>query len=277
MKSSIILRRLRAAVLLSLTLGASALSSSHAATVPPTLAPGVFKVGIEVAYPPFESWQNGQVVGFDAELAALLSKHLGAKLALADTQFSGLILGLNAAKHDAVISALYVTADRTAQADAIPYADTGAYILARSDSKVIPQDEKALCGLTVGLQQGSVWVKQLRQLAADYCQPNGKQTITVKEYPTAPETLQALLAGHIQAQVEMAGAARMFAERSRRRATIASPQIIYPQTLGIYVKKGNQALLNELQAALQKVRDNGEYAALLEKYRPYGITDTAAR
>ncbi|QTF06784.1 transporter substrate-binding domain-containing protein [Brenneria izadpanahii] len=277
MKSSVTRRQPRFAILLALMLAVNALSSSNAAAVPPTLTPGVLKVGIEVAYPPFESWQDGKIVGFDAELAALLSKHLGTRLALADTQFSGLILGLNAAKHDAVISALYVTADRTAQADAIPYADTGAYILARSDSKVIPQDEKALCGLTVGLQQGSVWVKQLRQLAADYCLPNGKPPITVKEYPTAPETLQALLAGHIQAQVEMAGAARMFAERSRGRATIASPQIIYPQTLGIYVKKGSQALLNELKTALQTIRDNGEYAALLEKYRPYGITDTAAR
>ncbi|MCL2897795.1 transporter substrate-binding domain-containing protein [Brenneria tiliae] len=277
MQSFNVRRRLRVAALFALTLGANVLSSSHAATVPPTLTPGVFKVGIEVAYPPFESWQDGQVVGFDAELAALLNKHLGTRLALTDTQFSGLILGLNAAKHDAVISALYVTADRTAQADAIPYADTGAYILTRRDGKAAPQDEKALCGLTVGLQQGSVWVKQLRQLSADECLPNGKRPIAVKEYPTAPETLQALLAGHIQAQVEMAGAARMFAERSRGRAIISSPQIIYPQTLGIYVKKGNQALLSDLKTALQTIRDNGEYAALLEKYRPYGITDTAAR
>lgn len=274
MKSSVTLRGLRSAALLALTLGASALAPSHAS---PTLAPGVFKVGIEVAYPPFESWQDGQVVGFDAELAALLGKQLGARLTLADTQFSGLILGLNAAKHDAVISALYVTAERTAQADAIPYADTGAYIMARRDAKTMPEDEKALCGLTVGLQQGSVWVKQLRQLSADYCQAGGKAPINVKEYPTAPETLQALLAGHIQAQVEMAGAARMFAERSRGRAAISSPRIIYPQTLGIYVKKGNQALLNDLKTALQTLRDNGEYAALLDKYRPYGITDTTAR
>ncbi|ATA19610.1 polar amino acid transport system substrate-binding protein [Gibbsiella quercinecans] len=270
-------RSLRCTALLSLLLGSLSAQPALAAEAVPTLTSGVLKVGIEVAYPPFESWQGDKVVGFDAELAALLSKHLGTRLALADTQFSGLILGLNAARHDAVISALYVTAERTAQADAIPYADTGAYILVRSDSAVKPKDEKALCGLTVGLQQGTAWVKQLQDLSSDYCLANGKAAIAVKEYPTAPETLQALLAGHIQAQVDMAGAARMFVERSRGRAAISSPAIIYPQTLGIYVKKGNQALLGGLKTALQTIRDNGEYAALLAKYQPYGITDTAAR
>ncbi|RLM28267.1 amino acid ABC transporter substrate-binding protein [Brenneria alni] len=277
MKLSITLRRLGSATLFALALGSVATTRSHAADTVPTLTSGVFKVGVEVAYPPFESWKDGKVVGFDAELAALLNKHLGTRLALADTQFPGLILGLNAARHDAVISALYVTAERTAQADAIPYADTGAYILVRRDSKVMPKTEKDLCGVTVGLQQGSAWVKQLRDLSTDYCEAGSKPPIAVKEYPTASETLQGLLAGHIQAQVDMAGAARMFTERSRERIVISSPEIIYPQTLGIYVKKGNQALLEALKTALQTIRDNGEYAALLFRYQPYGITDTAAR
>lgn len=242
-----------------------------------TLKPGEMTVGLEVAYPPFESWQDKKIVGFDAELAQLLSQQMGLKLQLVDTKFSGLILGLNANRHDSVISALYITPERTTQADAIPYADTGAYILVRSDSAIAPATEKDLCGVTVGLQQGTSWVKKLRELSEDDCKANGKGPVTVKEFPTAPETMQALLAGHVQAQVDIAGAVSMFAERSNGRLKITSPQTIYPQTLGIYVKKGNTPLKAKLTAALNTLRQNGEYAALIKRYARYGITDTAAR
>lgn len=251
-------------------------SFSHATTTA-TLSPSTFKVGIEVAYPPFETWQEGKVVGFDADLAALISQQLGTELSLIDTQFSGLILGLNASKYDAVISASYITDARKAQADAIPYADTGAYILVRRDSKAKPADAKALCGMAVGLQAGTAWVKQLKALSESDCVPSGKAPITVQEYPTAPETLQALMSGHVQAQVDMAGTAKLFSERTGGRTVISSPNVIYPQTLGIYVKKGNGALVADIRKALDTLRSNGQYTALLAQYHPYGITDTAAR
>lgn len=60
-----------------------------------TLSPGKIKIAMEVAYPPFESWQDDAIVGFDAELAALLSQQTGLTLQLVDTKFSSLILGLS--------------------------------------------------------------------------------------------------------------------------------------------------------------------------------------
>jgi polar amino acid transport system substrate-binding protein len=274
MKKNRLWRRWHWGALLSLVCASSMTLPSYADPI--TLTPGSLKVGIEIAYPPFESWQGNNVVGFDAELAQLLAKQLGMQAQLIDTKFTGLILGLNAGKHDAVISAIYVTPERMAQADAIPYADTGAYILVNAQHPVATQTEKDLCGNNVGLQQGSAWVKKLQTLSHDYCQANGKPAITLKEYPTAPETLQALLTGHIQAQIEMAGAARLFVEHSQGRVAISSPQIIYPQTLGIYVKKGNEALREQITTALQTLHKNGEFAALLKKYQQYGITDTTA-
>ena len=41
---------------------------------------------------------------------------------------------------------------------------------------------------------------------------------------------------------------------------------MYPQTLGIYVKKGNTALYQALQKALAAGHASGEYAALIKKY-----------
>ena len=274
MMSRYFLRTLCLAVYLPLT---AVTAPSCYATSTATLDPTTFKVGVEVAYPPFEAWQNGKVVGFDAELAELISQQLGTRLELVDTQFSGLILGLNAAKYDAVISASYITEARKAQTNAIPYANTGAYILVRRDSNITPENALALCGMTVGLQAGTAWVKQLKTLSDSECVAQSKPSSAIQEYPTAPETLQALMSGHIQAQVDIAGTVKLFAERTHGRAVISSPDVIYPQTLGIYVKKDNQALAERISSALDTLRHNGKYAALLAKYQPYGITDTASR
>ncbi len=90
----------------------------------------VFKVGMEVTYPPFESYDsNNNIVGLDPDFAALIAQHLQAKPQLIDTKFTSLILGIGK-KYDAVISGMYVTPERQKQADAIPYALSGASIIA---------------------------------------------------------------------------------------------------------------------------------------------------
>lgn len=231
-----------------------------------TAAPGLLKVGLEATYPPFESYDGDRIVGFDPDLAALLTREMKLKATLVDTKFVNLITGLASNQHDAVISGLYITADRLTQADAIPYANTGAAILVSKDSKVQPRTEKELCGLKVGLQAGSAWVKPIRTLSDEHCSAGGKAPITVQEFPTAPEVSQALMARNVDAQMEIAGAARMIVERTKGRVVISSPELVYPQTLGIYVKKGNTALIKSFEGALAAIRKSGEYNVLIKKY-----------
>jgi polar amino acid transport system substrate-binding protein len=232
-----------------------------------TLAPGQFKVGMEITYPPFESYEGDKVVGSDPDFSRALAKQFGASASFVDTRFSGLILGLNARHYDAVISGMYVTPERVAQAQAIPYAQTSAAIMVAANSTVKPKTPEELCGLHVGLEQGTTWVAKLQALSKDYCKANGKGEITVSEYPSAPEVLQALLSNNVQAQMEIAGAAHALAAKSSGRVVVVqSPQLIYPQTLGIYVRKDDTALYDTLTKAFDALKKNGEYEAMLKKY-----------
>ena len=43
-----------------------------------TLAPGQFKVGMEITYPPFESYDGDKVVGSDPDFSRALAKQFGA-------------------------------------------------------------------------------------------------------------------------------------------------------------------------------------------------------
>jgi polar amino acid transport system substrate-binding protein len=124
----------------------------------------------------------------------------------------------------------------------------------------------------VGLKIGSTWVKKLNNLSTTYCEKNGLSSITVQEFPTASETAQALMSRNIEAQIEIAGAAKIFTERTNGRIQISSPEIIYPQTLGIYVNKGNTDIKNRLENAMAAIKADGSYLALIEKYELLPIT-----
>lgn len=249
-------------VAMAAALGASCLGAVQAQT----LAPGVLKVSLEPTYPPFESYDGDKIVGFDPDLTALLAREMSLKHTLVDTKFVNMVPGLAANQHDAVISGLYITPERLTQADAVPYAMTGALIMTAKNSKVTPKTEQDLCGLKVGLQNGTSWVKKLETLSKEYCVPAGKQPVTVMEFPTAPEASQAMISGNVHAQLEIAGAAKMLIERTKGRTVITSPDVVYPETLGLYVKKGNDALKKAFEDAMAAIRKSGEYDALLAKY-----------
>ncbi|WP_213880539.1 transporter substrate-binding domain-containing protein [Pseudomonas sp. dw_358] len=247
----------------SLTLLATAVlcaSTSFAAEKP-------LKVGMEITYPPFESYDaDKKVVGSDPELSHALAKEMGTTAEFVDTKFPNLILGLNAGHYDAIISGMYITPERQAQAQTIPYAKTGAAIMVPKDSDLKPAVPEDLCGLKVGLEQGTTWVAAFNKLSADYCVPNNKGAITISEYPSAPEVTQALLSKNIQAQVEISGAAHMIAQKTNGRVVVTSQKLVYPQTLGIYVKKGDDATYQALLKAVAAAKKSGEYSAILKKY-----------
>ena len=218
------------------------------------LTEGVFKVGMEVTYPPFESYDsNNNIVGLDPEFATLIAQHLQAKPQLIDTKCTSLILGI-------------VTPERQKQADAIPYALSGASIIALKGGAVQPKTEDELCGVKVGLQAGTTWVTSLKKHSDEWCLKNGKPAITIQEFPTAPEASQALLSKNIDAQLEIAPAAQIIVDKSRGRLAISSTRLVYPLPLGIYVAKGNTELAEAIKATLATLKANGQYAALIKKY-----------
>lgn len=227
------------------------------------LTEGVFKVGMEVTYPPFESYDsNNNIVGLDPEFAALIAQHLQAKPQLIDTKFTSLILGIGK-KYDAVISGMYVTPERQKQADAIPYALSGASIIALKGGAVQPKTEDELCGVKVGLQAGTTWVTSLKKHSDEWCLKNGKPAITIQEFPTAPEASRALLSKNIGAQLEIAPAAQIIVDKSRGRGDKLYA-LVYPLPLGIYVAKGNTELAEAIKATTATLKANGQYAALIK-------------
>lgn len=70
----------------------------------------------------------------------------------------------------------------------------------------------------------------------------------------------------IDAQFEDAAVAGILSDRLKGRVQISSNQLLYPVVVGLAVKQGNETLKQQVEAALEAIRENGQYQALLDKY-----------
>ena len=232
----------------------------------PTISQGELTVGIDLTYAPYAYLDNGEASGFDPDFMRLLAKKLGKTVVFKDTRIENIVIGLNANHYDVVASALYVNPQRAKQVDFLPYLQTGGVLLVRGDDPFRPEQLDALCGKRVSSMKGASWISRLNALSESYCLPRGLGAISVKEFPSAPEAGQALLAKGVDVQYEDAAVAQDVVTALQGRLAISTPQMIDPVLIGLALNKGNSALKLAIQTAMTELRASGEYERLLKKY-----------
>lgn len=247
-----------------LTLALSCCTAAQAADG--TLQPERLSIGSDLTYPPYTYLAQGKPAGFDPEFMTLLGQHLKLATQFQDTRFANLVMGVNARRFDVVASALYVTPERAAQVDFVPYLKSGASLMVRADDSFRPQRPEDLCGKRIGSIKGGSWIPKLMALSKSHCEANGQAPIDSREFPTSPEAAQALLAKAVDVQFEDAAVAAITADKLKGRVLISSNELIYPVVIGLAVRKGNDALLGELHQGLAAMKSSGEYQALLTRY-----------
>jgi len=110
--------RALAATLAAATLSAAVIAggvsagSSAAASNPGLMTPGTLVVGMTLQFKPEMYLQGSTPAGYDVDILKLLAKQLGAKLAIKNLAFTGLIPGLQAKKFDLVSVGLTNTSAR---------------------------------------------------------------------------------------------------------------------------------------------------------------------
>ena len=68
-----------------------AASGAHADTLDDIKKRGEMIVGVEAAYVPYEFIKDGQIIGYDIDIANHFAEKLGVKAKFMDTQWSGII------------------------------------------------------------------------------------------------------------------------------------------------------------------------------------------
>jgi len=217
---------------------------------------GVLRVGTDAAYEPFESIdEDGNFVGFDMELIAMVADELGLELELKNIAWDGIIPGLMNGNYDCLISAMTITEERRKQIDfSDPYFTIKQAIVVReSDLSVTgPED---LVGKTIAVQNGTTGDLYASEI----------KNVRMKRFDTNPQAIQELLNNNADAAVmDDLVAYQAIAKMSGLKVIqIGDAEV---ENYGIGVKKGNE-LLDQINQALATLKENGKLDELVEKYR----------
>jgi ABC-type amino acid transport substrate-binding protein len=119
-------------------------------------ANGVWRVGMDPSFPPFETLDDaGQIVGFDVALADAIAAPWGVQVELVPIGFDSLLDALQAGKVDSVLSALPYDERLTKDvAYSAPYFEAGIFLAVRTDSQIT--ETAALANGTIGVEWGSM-------------------------------------------------------------------------------------------------------------------------
>ncbi|HAS6061952.1 TPA: transporter substrate-binding domain-containing protein [Vibrio vulnificus] len=217
------------------------------------------KFAMEATYAPFEYMdENNQIQGFDVDLANALCKQLDASCSFHNQAFDSLIPALKFKRYDAAISAMDITDARLEQvAFSDAYYDNSAAFVSFS-GKVA--DQAALKSKRVGVQNGSTHQSFLLE------QMPG---VTAVPYASYQDAFLDMKNGRIDS---VFGDTAVVAEWFKKENNLAyvgehvTNAQYFGNGFGIAVNKDNQALVDQLNAALKAVKANGEYQAIFNKY-----------
>jgi len=233
----------------------------------PELADGVLTIGSDIAYAPFEFFEEGTETpdGLDVDLGEALAAALGVDAEFMNTGWDGIIPALETEDFDALMSAMTITDERSEVIDFVAYITVGTGIVVPTGNPDGITDLEDLCGKTVAVQVGTIQV-DLLEAQNDDC----TEDINILVFDTNPLAVTDLRTGGSDANFSDFPVAAEDAAKSDGDLEVVAPQID-PEPYGIGIRKGSTELKGVLEDALQAIIDNGTYASILADWDLEGI------
>lgn len=227
------------------------------------------KIGVEGAYPPFSSLgTDGQLKGFDIDMANAVCKQLKVKCVLVKSEFDAMIPALNAKKFDAIVASMSITPERLKSVDfSNKYYHTPARFVTRADSK-LEVTGAGLKGKKVGVQRGTIHDR--------FATATFKESEIVR-YNKQDEVFLDLVSGRVDGTVVDSAAADVGFLKTPPGKDFAfrGPNFIDPAFfgpgIGIAIRKGDNALRERINAALATIRADGSYKTMNDRYFDFDI------
>jgi polar amino acid transport system substrate-binding protein len=226
-------------------------------------------IGTEGAYPPFNNLESdGSLTGFDIDIAKALCEEMKAECTFVTQDWDGIIPALISKKFDAIIASMSITAERKEKVDFTnKYYNTPPAIVVPKDSPITEATEDALAGKTLGAQSATTH--------SNYAEAHMKKS-ELKLYPTSEEYKLDIANGRIDGVVDDIVVLSEWLKTAdgaccKLLGALPIDPVINGEGAGIAVRKGDDALREKFNAAIDAIRKNGKYKEINDKYFPFDV------
>jgi polar amino acid transport system substrate-binding protein len=221
-------------------------------------------VGTSADFPPFEYVEGGEIVGFDIEMVTAVLESLNYTVEVQDIAFEGLIGALQTEKIDVIAAGMSIDPERDVDFSN-PYFEADLSVLIHSNSDLIVNESnllEVLANLTIGGQTGTTGTMWIVDNLINITNATFQED-QLKRYETYTEAVLDLENENLDAVVIDKPVGVAFAEAGDVEVAYT---IVSGEQYGLAVKKGNTALLNEINTALDAYMDSAEWTPLVIKY-----------
>lgn len=216
--------------------------------------------GTAAGFPPFEYTEDGELVGFDVDLAEAAIEAAGYEVGeWTDIEFDSLIPSLTEEDIDLIAAAMTITDERAEQiAFSDPYYEANQTVLVSEERDFQPEGESDLESRLVGVQSGTTGEGELDRLVEEGVVAED-DTRQYENYTNAVDDLEN---GNIDAIiVDTPTAADFTDERPVEVAFVIETDEEY----GLGMRQDDDRI-EDINAGLEEVRDGDTYDDLLAEY-----------
>lgn len=229
---------------------------------------GEVTVGTEAAFPPFEFVKDGKIVGYGADILAVVVQDLGVKkLNQLDLPWQGILPGVLAGKFDFVATTVGINEERAKRyAYTFPIADGMPYTMKRKGDAIAKIED--FNGKVMATQLASSTEPVARALDEKLKAAGGTGFKELKLFTAFPEAYVALANGEVDAVMQSLPALAVAVKEKPDlfELAIATPKDGGYPYLAWVTRPDDKDLRDAISASIKKMRDDGRLAALQMKW-----------
>jgi polar amino acid transport system substrate-binding protein len=235
-------------------------------------------IATDASYAPNEFTLEGsdEIIGMDVDLGKAIGKTLGIEVEFVNASFDGILAGIQAGRYELGMSSFTDTKEREQTVDFVTYLEAGTSTMVRKCNPKDIQEIADLCGKKVGAENGTTQLDQLTRSDVEgsvvkVCEDAGKEPPVAQGFPKQTDVNAALQANRIDAYMADSPVVD-YAVKKTGNAFEKAGDDTDTAPYGIAVPKNAGTMKEAVQAAVQKLIDDGAYQEILDNW---GVGDGA--
>ena len=216
----------------------------------------VLKVATNVAFPPYEYYEDEKAVGIDVDIMQAICDKLGYEMELSDMEFGSIITAVAAGKVDVGFGAITITEERAKSVNFTTSYSTGIQsIIVKEDSPITSVEDLHGDKIKIGVQQDTTGdISATGDFGEDH----------IARFHKGADAVQALLTGKCSAVIIDNSPAETFVAQNEGLKIL--PTVYAEEAYGFELSYDNEALYNEVNGALEELLADGTVQAIIDKY-----------